>query len=405
MLKGHVFSKQLFENPIFALFINTFLNGENGVSNNYKNGMQPTYNGSTLTIDSGAVCIQGRFLEEDTSTQIATGTNNAYCKLIIEIDLDKQNTESQLNQAAYKVITSASSYPTLTQTDIVKNVSGIYQYELARFRTSASGITDFQDMRTFLDFSTIYAEIRQEYGEVLQELKDELASVIDGSDYLLKSAGGTVEGEIVANGGVKGNLTGNVKGNVTGNVSGSSGSCTGNAATATKATTATTCTGNAATATKATTATTCTGNAATATKLQTARTIALSGDVTGSASFNGSANVTITTNLANVTSLSGTITLTASSSSGTSYSQTNLTLNYPSGYNKNNTIVLGFKCKLQGTGTGNYIFGYTPDKMSTSAVSGAYPRTIRLDDNSMYVSVYNLSTSRKLDYVIYLMKT
>lgn len=147
------------------------------------------------------------------------------------------------------------------------------------------------------------------------------------------------------------------------------------------------------------------GNSATATRLQTARNITLSGDVTGSASFNGSANVTITTNLANVTSLSGTITLTASSSSGTSYSQTNLTLNYPSGYNKNNTIVLGFKCKLQGTGTGNYIFGYTPDKMSTSAVSGAYPRTIRLDDNSMYVSVYNLSTSRKLDYVIYLMKT
>lgn len=146
------------------------------------------------------------------------------------------------------------------------------------------------------------------------------------------------------------------------------------------------------------------GNSETATKLQTARTISLAGDVTGSASFNGSANVTITTNLANVISLSGTITLTASSSSGTSYSQTNLTLNYPSGYNKNNTIVLGFKCKLQGTGTGNYIFGYTPDKMSTSSVSGAYPRTIRLDDNSMYVSVYNLATSRKLDYVIYLMK-
>ena len=27
MLKGHVFSKQLFGNPIFALFINKFLNG------------------------------------------------------------------------------------------------------------------------------------------------------------------------------------------------------------------------------------------------------------------------------------------------------------------------------------------------------------------------------------------
>ena len=276
MLKGHVFSKQLFENPIFALFINTFLNGENGVSNNYKNGMQVTYSGSTLTIDSGAVCIQGRFIEEDTSTQIATGTNNAYCKLVIEIDLDKQNTESQLNQVAYKVITSASSYPELTQTNIVKNVSGIYQYELARFRTTASGITDFQDMRTFLDFDSIFEEIRQQYGAVLQELQNELASVVDGSDYLLKSAGGTVEGEIVANGGIRGNLTGNV----TGNVTGSSGSCTGNAATATRATTAGTCT----------------GNAATATRLQTARNITLTGDVTGSASFNGSANVNINAN-------------------------------------------------------------------------------------------------------------
>ena len=37
-----------------------------------------------------------------------------------------------------------------------------------------------------------------------------------------------------------------------------------------------------------------TGNAATATALQTSRTIALSGDVTGSVSFNGSANATIT---------------------------------------------------------------------------------------------------------------
>lgn len=146
------------------------------------------------------------------------------------------------------------------------------------------------------------------------------------------------------------------------------------------------------------------GNSATATELQTARNISLTGDVTGSVSFDGSKNVSMTTNLANVTSLSGTITLTASSSSGTSYSQTNFTLNYPSGYNKNNTIVLGFKCKLQGVGTGNYIFGYTPDKMSTSTVSGAYPRTIRLDDDSLSVSVYNLATSRKLDYVIYLMK-
>ena len=42
-----------------------------------------------------------------------------------------------------------------------------------------------------------------------------------------------------------------------------------------------------------------TGNASTASKLQTARTIALSGDVSGSTSFNGSSNVTITATVAN----------------------------------------------------------------------------------------------------------
>lgn len=43
------------------------------------------------------------------------------------------------------------------------------------------------------------------------------------------------------------------------------------------------------------------GNSATATKLQTARSISLAGDVTGSASFDGSKNVSITANLATQT--------------------------------------------------------------------------------------------------------
>lgn len=386
MLKGHVFSKQLFENPIFALFINTFLNGENGVSNNYKNGMQVTYSGSTLTVNSGAVCIQGRFIEEDTSTPIAAGTNNAYCKLVIEIDLDKQNTESQLNQVAYKVITSASTYPELTQTNIVKNVSGIYQYELARFRTTASGITDFQDMRTFLDFNSIFEEIRQQYGAVLQELQNELASVVDGSDYLLKSAGGTVQGEIIANGGIRGNLTGNV----TGNVSGSSGSCTGNAATATTAYSAGTCT----------------GNAHTASKLQKPKTISLTGDVTGSVNFDGSSNVTITTDLANVAVLKGTIT-----GDGTESPSKNIS--YPAGFTRDNCVIL--TVNLQRTNNNNKGYGTVFD--SSSYVAGAIPAKVVLDSNGIlfeirninigngtYPTTSNMSTSVSFLYTIMLMK-
>lgn len=201
MLKGHVFSKQLFGNPIFALFINTFLNGVNGVSNNYKNGMAVSYSGSTVTINSGAVCIQGRFLEEDTSSSVSAGTDSAYCKLVIEIDLDKENTDSEFTQGYYKIVKSTSGYPNLTQTNIVKNVSGIYQYELARFRTSSSGITEFQDMRTFLDFTSIYNQITQEYRAVLAQLETELEGVESQSNVLLKT-GGTASGDFTFSGNI-----------------------------------------------------------------------------------------------------------------------------------------------------------------------------------------------------------
>lgn len=185
MLKGQVFSRQLFENQIFALFIDTFLNGVNGVSDNYKNGMEVTYSGSNVTVDSGAVCIQGRFLEEDTSTTINAGTDTMYCKLVIEIDLDKTNTESSFLQASYKVIKSGSDYPALTQNNIVKNNAGIYQYELARFKTSANGITDFEDKRTFLDFDSIYDEINAH-----------IQAIDDGSAFVFKNQVAVVTGEI-----------------------------------------------------------------------------------------------------------------------------------------------------------------------------------------------------------------
>lgn len=198
MLKGHVFSRQLFGNPIFALFINTFLNGANGISDNYKNGMELSHSGTNITVQSGAVCIQGRFVEEDSSTTIPVGTDVAFCKLVIEIDLDKQNTESELNQVEYKIIKGASAYPNLTQTNIVKNNAGVYQYELARFKNTGNGITDFQDMRTFLDFSSIYDAIQTEYRGVLEELEEALEDVLDGSAFLLKT-GGTISGDLQVN--------------------------------------------------------------------------------------------------------------------------------------------------------------------------------------------------------------
>ena len=73
---------------------------------------------------------------------------------------------------------------------------------------------------------------------IISVTNQELKNVQDGSDYLLKSTGGTVKGKTIFEGGIEGN----VKGNVTGNCSGSSSSCTGNAATATTANSAKSCT-------------------------------------------------------------------------------------------------------------------------------------------------------------------
>lgn len=159
MLKGEVFDKQTFKSDTFALFINTFLNSNNGIINNFGNSMQVSYSANNLTISSGVACIQGRFVTEDSSTTIDAGNNTSYCKLVIEIDLDKENTKLEFKQSYYKILTSETSYPELTQTDIVKNGTGIYQFELAQFKVGLSGITDFVDKRKFLDYDSIYEEI------------------------------------------------------------------------------------------------------------------------------------------------------------------------------------------------------------------------------------------------------
>lgn len=198
MLKGDVFAEQLFENQIFALFINTFLNGANGVASGYQSGLPITYSGGNVTIGSGAVCIQGRFLEESTSTTLAVGETSKYHKLVIEIDLDKTNTAENFQQAYYKILTGSSAYPTLTQTDIVNNVAGVYQYELAQFRTDGSGnVTNFEDKRTFLSITSIYTAIQSATDTLLDgiesnantlitNLQSEIAGVEDNSDFVLK---------------------------------------------------------------------------------------------------------------------------------------------------------------------------------------------------------------------------
>ena len=169
MLKGHVFDEQLFKSDIFAVFQNTFLEGHDGVISGFGNSMAVTVSGSSLTVQNGVVCIQGRFLQEDTNTTINAGTTENYARLVVEIDLDKVNTEAVFNQGYYKVITNPSEFPSLTQTDIVNNVSGIYQFPLGRFQITSNGIVNYVDERTYLDFTSIYGEISEHISAIDNE--------------------------------------------------------------------------------------------------------------------------------------------------------------------------------------------------------------------------------------------
>lgn len=131
------------------------------------------------------------------------------------------------------------------------------------------------------------------------------------------------------------------------------------------------------------------GNSATATKLQTARTIALSGDVTGSASFDGSKNMTINADLSNVAILTGTITVTNGEG------KTNV--NYPTGYNNSNCVVIAAGVSNGTTTSGIYIFG-TASKRTTGAM--LYQNYIKLST----ASLDNVGPTGSLNYKIMLMK-
>lgn len=192
MLKGHVFKFQTFANEVFAHFINTFLQGNMGVTK----GCELSNTIDSATIGAGYFCVMGRFLEIVGSETISNITNTGYYNLVCEIDLSKTNTKSELNQATIKVIRNTSGYGNLIKEDLFEGGS-IYQYEFARFRVTEVGIVGFEDRRTYLNLESLYSQIlnsfkelfeqkNQESENLLEEIRQELASIVDGSAYVLQ---------------------------------------------------------------------------------------------------------------------------------------------------------------------------------------------------------------------------
>lgn len=193
MLRGHVFKLQTFEAQAFAHFIDTFLQGNCGITK----GCELNYTSTSVTISEGFFCVKGRLLEitgNETNTDI---TNTGYYTLVCEIDLTKENTKIALNQAKIKLIKNANSYAILQQDDLFNN-GNIYQFEFARFKVVDSAITDFEDRRTFLKLESLYKQILDNFDKtlndkseeadiVLQKINEELNNIVDSSAFVLKT--------------------------------------------------------------------------------------------------------------------------------------------------------------------------------------------------------------------------
>lgn len=193
MLRGHVFKLQTFEAQAFAHFIDTFLQGNCGITK----GCELNYTSTSVTISEGFFCVKGRLLEiigNETNTDI---TNTGYYTLVCEIDLTKENTKIALNQAKIKLIKNANSYTILQQDDLFDN-GNIYQFEFARFKVIDSTITDFEDRRTFLNLESLYKQILDNFDKtlndkseeadiVLQKINEELNNIVDSSAFVLKT--------------------------------------------------------------------------------------------------------------------------------------------------------------------------------------------------------------------------
>ena len=171
MLKGENYTNQLYESYASRLAINTMINGECGIIDNYGDKMEVTYNNNIVTISNGMAVVKGGLIRETTYTTLnATLTDGLYYSVVLEIDLSQTNTRQEFNQGSFKLLSNNGSYPTLQQDDLSLSINtGVYQMELARFTTSASAITNFTDTRKILSYNSLIQELRNAISRVISE--------------------------------------------------------------------------------------------------------------------------------------------------------------------------------------------------------------------------------------------
>lgn len=140
-IRGITFSKQSVSSNDDAHLNRVLLGGGDGVTR----GCKMTHGTDNIFISEGYFLIAGRLVEIPSSETISTAvisSGTSYCRLVFEIDLSKQNTNTEFLQGAFKILTSSTGYPEITQEDF-EDGGNVYQISFAKFTKSVSGIGNF----------------------------------------------------------------------------------------------------------------------------------------------------------------------------------------------------------------------------------------------------------------------
>ena len=188
MIIGYTFDGVSYPAAPFAQMVDELLDHNEGIVS----GISLSNTTSKITIGDGRLIIKGRAFEVKGGEEVdvpETQSGELYCVLVAEIDLSKESSDSKFEQVAFKYLASANNYPSLTQQDInnTQSENGIYQFELARFKNSVSGIKNFEDTRTFLNLDGIFSSANNKTNAIINSIQQELANVKDGSTYFLKA--------------------------------------------------------------------------------------------------------------------------------------------------------------------------------------------------------------------------
>ena len=156
--RGITFSKQAVSSNDDAHIYKILLNGRKGKTK----GCKMTFGTDDIYVSEGYFWAANRLISipstETISTPVIT-SGVAYCRLVFEIDLTKINTNTEFNQGYFKIISSTTAYPDLTQEDL-DNGGNVYQLPFAKFIKNVSGINSFvselESIGFMEDTETIY---------------------------------------------------------------------------------------------------------------------------------------------------------------------------------------------------------------------------------------------------------